>query len=804
MISPSLNPLSLQHWVDRRYRFSVNRDFINVLPLLFEQWQWVESYRLNRAAASLVVSLSAGVGYDSWLRMQNDTLIEIHADKIRSSYINDQDKDEFVLVADGTQAEIAAAQAITHSKLIPPRLRLPLFALALTTFSLPFELPFFPILLIVLLAGGRCFDRARISLWGRKRLNVDVLDALALVIHSLEGFLFGPALMLSMIEGGESIRDATARAACSSNRSLKADLNREVKVRRGAQILSLRLAEVTIGDVVLLFAGDQVPVDGTVLVGQSSLDVRSLTGESVPRYVEPGDEVLASSMLIEGYIEVSTIAVGDHTKAGQIAQLLHDAPVCDTRVGNYAAKVADKFVLPTLALSALSFGLFGSISQAASLLMLDLGTGLRVSVPTSILASLNRAASEGILIRSGRALEALADVDVVVFDKTGTLTTGEPELLHIEVLDDLFTQYDILQLAASAEQGLNHPIALAITEAAKRYQLSLLPIDQWSCEIGRGVCAIQAGRKLLVGNRRLLRDGGIDPPPINTEPHLRVATQIIVAVDGRLAGIIYVSDSLRPDSLQLVESLMERGIQSHLLTGDSEAVALQVGMKLGLSRAQIHAEALPDVKADVVQRLKAQGHRVAFVGDGLNDSAALAYADVAISFYHGSDIAKDTAEIVLSGENIIQLLEAYELAKFSFSIVKQNIAIVGVPNLSALLIGVLLPIHPLLAIFINNGSCIFAALNALRPLRFTASSRAFVPQTKEIVQKTVPSQLISQTLNNKQLSLRLGVSSQKLVARRCKPDFSRWSASIDPENLLWLYQSDLNTFTTQSSANNLQ
>ena len=804
MISPSLNPLSLQHWVDRRYRFSVNRDFINLLPLLFEQWQWVESYRLNRAAASLVVSLSAGVGYDSWLRMQNDTLIEIHADKIRSSYINDQDKDEFVLVADGTQAEIAASQAITHSKLIPPRLRLPLFALALTTFSLPFELPFFPILLIVLLAGGRCFDRARISLWGRKRLNVDVLDALALVIHSLEGFLFGPALMLSMIEGGESIRDATARAACSSNRSLKADLNREVKVRRGAQILSLRLAEVTIGDVVLLFAGDQVPVDGTVLVGQSSLDVRSLTGESVPRYVEPGDEVLASSMLIEGYIEVSTIAVGDHTKAGQIAQLLHDAPVCDTRVGNYAAKVADKFVLPTLALSALSFGLFGSISQAASLLMLDLGTGLRVSVPTSILASLNRAASEGILIRSGRALEALADVDVVVFDKTGTLTTGEPELLHIEVLDDLFTQYDILQLAASAEQGLNHPIALAITEAAKRYQLSLLPIDQWSCEIGRGVCAIQAGRKLLVGNRRLLRDGGIDPPPINTEPHLRVATQIIVAVDGRLAGIIYVSDSLRPDSLQLVESLMERGIQSHLLTGDSEAVALQVGMKLGLSRAQIHAEALPDVKADVVQRLKAEGHRVAFVGDGLNDSAALAYADVAISFYHGSDIAKDTAEIVLSGENIIQLLEAYELAKFSFSIVKQNIAIVGVPNLSALLIGVLLPIHPLLAIFINNGSCIFAALNALRPLRFTASSRAFVPQTKEIVQKTVPSQLISQTLNNKQLSLRLGVSSQKLVARRCKPDFSRWSASIDPENLLWLYQSDLNTFTTQSSANNLQ
>lgn len=810
MKSTIQNPLVLHHRVDRRCRFSINRDFINLLPILFEQWQSVESYRLNRPAASLVVSLDAGIDCFSWLEVQNIALSKIHADRIKSAFYNiDQDKidQENVelapLVADGTQAEIAAALASARLDLLPPRLRLPLFALALTTFSIPFELPFFPLLLIVLLAGGRCFDRARISLWDRKRLNVDVLDALAVVLHSFEGFLFGPALMLSMIEGGESIRDATARVAYSSSRSLKADLNREVKVRRGAQILSVRLADVIVGDIVLLFAGDQVPIDGTVLIGQSSLDVRSLTGESVPRYVEPGDEVLASSMLLEGSIEVSTIAVGDHTKAGQIAQLLQDAPVCDSRVGNYAAKVADQFVLPTLALSALSFGLFGSISQAASLLMLDLGTGLRVSVPTSILASLNRAASQGILIRSGRALEALADVDVVVFDKTGTLTTGEPELLHIEVLDNLFSESDLLQLAASAEQGLNHPIALAITNAAQQHQLSLLPIDHWRCEIGRGVCAIQAGRSLLVGNRRLLRDEGIDPPPFNTESHLRVASQIIVAVDGRLAGVIYVADSLRPDSLQLVESLLARGIQSHLLTGDAEAVALQVGMQLGLSRAQIHAEALPDVKADVVRRLKAEGHRVAFVGDGLNDSAALAYADVAVSFHHGSDIAKETAEIVLSGGNIIQLLEAYELARFSFSVVKQNIAIVAVPNLTALLIGVLLPIPPLLAIFINNGSCIFAALNALRPLSFTASSKAYVPENKEIVQKSVPAQLNSQKLDLKQLSSRLGVSSQKLVARRRKSDFSSWSASMDPENLLWLYQTDLNVFTSQSTANDL-
>ena len=209
-----------------------------------------------------------------------------------------------------------------------------------------------------------------------------------------------------------------------------------------------------------------------------------------------------------------------------------------------------------------------------------------------------------------------------------------------------------------------------------------------------------------------------------------------------------------------------------------------MGQQLCLSRSQIHAEALPDVKADVVRRLKAEGHRVAFVGDGLNDSAALAYADVAVSFCHGSDIAKETAEIVLSGGNIIQLLEAYELSKFSFSIVKQNIAIVAVPNLTALVIGVLLPIPPIFAILINNGSCILAALNALRPL-------AHRPNIK------LP-KLEIQDLELKQLAERLGTTSQKIVARRSRADFASWSASNDPQQYSWQYESKLRVFRVSS------
>ena len=779
-------PLVLRHRIGLRYRFAVDLNCVDVVSDFINSLTSIKKCRFNSLSASLIIEFSPDFDFDSWLSSSNKklTILALSNSSSTLSSFTLSDSELPPLIADGTQAEIAAALSSEKFDLLPTRLKLPLLALVTTTLALPLELPFFPVLLLVLLAGGRCFDRARSSLWGRRKLNVDVLDALAVVLHSIEGFLFGPALMLSMIEGGESIRDATARIAHSSTRSLKTDLETEVNVRRDDISILICIAEIEIGDVVLLFAGDQVPIDGIVLLGQSSLDVRSLTGESVPRFVEPGDDVLASSLVLEGSIEVSTTAVGQFTKAGQIAKLLEAAPVCDSRVGNYAAKVADQFVLPTLALSALSFGLFGSLSQAASLLMLDLGTGLRVSVPTSILASLNRAASNGILIRSGRALEALAEIDVVVFDKTGTLTTGDPELLHIEVLDSFYSQNDLLQLAASAEQGLNHPIAIAISNAAKSKKIALLTVDDWSCEIGRGVCASQSGRKLLVGNRRLLRDEGIDPPPFSFDSSLRVATEVIIAVDSRLAGVIYLADSLRSDSKELLRLLGEKGISCHILTGDSEAVALQVGQQLGLSRSQIHAEALPDVKADVVRRLKAEGHRVAFVGDGLNDSAALAYADVAVSFCHGSDIAKETAEIVLSGGNIIQLLEAYELSKFSFSIVKQNIAIVAVPNLTALVIGVLLPIPPIFAILINNGSCILAALNALRPL-------AHKPNI------TLPKPEI-QDLELKQLAARLGTTSQKIVAKRSMADFANWSAKNDPQQYSWRYETKSKLFKVSS------
>lgn len=747
----------LCHRAGQRCRFRVDPTILPALLGDHRVWNDVLFHRWNGWNQSLIVHFAPGADPLAWAD-QHATVAIAPA------------------LAPPPQPSDSVQSALDASRLelLPPRLRLPLMALVATVVAVPLGAPVAPLMVLVFLAAGRCFARAGDSLINQRRLNVDVLDALAVVLHSIEGFLLGPALMLTMIEGGESIRDATARIAHASARSLKADLTRPVRLRRGTETITCPLAEVQLGDVVLVFAGDQVLVDGQVVLGQASLDVRSLTGESVPRYAEVGDDVLASSVMLEGSLEIKATAVGDHTRSGQIVQMIQQAPICDSRVGNYAARVADRFVLPTLGLATLSYAISANLSQAASLLMLDLGTGLRVSVPTAILASLNHSAGTGVLIRSGRALEALADVDVVVFDKTGTLTTGEPELLQITPLDSRYTANKLLQLAASIEQGLQHPIAIAITAAAQHKRLALLPIGDWQCLIGRGVAATHKGRQVFVGNRRLLREQGIDPPPRPTDHRLRVATEVLVAVDGRLVGVLYVADQLRPESIALLKALKEQGIDSHLLTGDAESVALQVGHDLGLDRSRIHAEALPDLKAEVVRRLRAEGRRVAFVGDGLNDSAALAYAEVAVSFQHGSDLARETADIVLCGDKITQLLDAHALARFSMGVVRQNIALVAVPNLTALVLGVIFPIPPLLAILINNGSCIMAALNALRPLRFSPPA--------------VPQALAMPTpLGHSQLAQRLGISVQQLVARRSRADFPHWSSDRDPQTLSWRY-----------------
>lgn len=769
MREQSTTGFQLIHRSNQRLRLSLPLD--RKAPEALNQWligqPEILSARVNTLAQSLIITLppsNSGWSDDDVIRWMNS----LPSDGELVHQLNACPPIQDVALGDGNEEE----------PFVPSRIILPVSSLALALLAGPLSLPPLGVAIFILIAARLSFRRAWEGLRDERRINVDALDALAVGIHSLEGFLIGPALMISMIEGGEAVRDATQRIAHSASSDLLAGLEADVRrVDDAGNETIVPSSELKSDDRAIFYPGDSIPCDGIVEKGEVSFDVVKLTGESVPRHAEAGDEVLAGFILLEGTMIMRITAVGCDTRIGQITALIDSAPVFDTRVGNVAARVANRFVLPTLALAGVSLLLSaGNLAQAASLLMFDLGTGLRVSVPTAIMAALTRAGSQGLLIRSGRALELLDEIDVVVFDKTGTLTKGHPSVVHFDVLDPSFAPETLMHLAASAEQGLNHPIAEAIVQYAALSEQHPATPDAWDYKVGRGVSAVIDGHSVLIGNSRLLREEGLTEPELAIRPDLDTATPVFLAVDGAIVGVFHAADTLRPDSHALVQELHRRGIQAHMLTGDIAPVAHAVAARLGLRPDEVHAEALPDQKAELVKAFKDQGKRVVFVGDGINDSAALAYADVSVSFASGSDLARETADIVLTNDRVSDLIAAQDLSRLTFKLIRENIGIVGVPNLTALLIGTFFPLGPITAVLINNGSSLVAAGNAMRTLRFRPSPLP-EPQSCDL----------PAPLRASDLAKRLGTTHQRISSMRRRGGLPSWSRLQDPDGHSWRY-----------------
>ncbi|PLZ35937.1 heavy metal translocating P-type ATPase, partial [Fischerella thermalis WC542] len=412
---------------------------------------------------------------------------------------------------------------------------------------------------------------------------------------------------------------------------------------------------------------------------------------------------------------ILTEKVGHDTLAGKSLQLMEQAPVHDTRMENYAATVAQKTVLPTLLLGAAVFALTRNPARAASVLTLDFATGIRVSVPTTVLAALTHAAQRGVLIRSGRALEQLAQVDTIVFDKTGTLTQGEAAVVGVESLNPAVSSVRVLQLAATAEQRLTHPVAEAVIRYAEAHKVEMLPRSKWDYQLGLGVKAEIDGETVFVGSERFLRLQQVDMSGL--EGRQKPASAIYVGSNDQLLGIIEYSDLLRPESREVISRLLTvENVEVHMLTGDNKQTASAVAAQLGIAPINTHAEAFPEQKATVVRELHEQNKTVAFVGDGINDSPALAYADVSVSFANGSDIARETADVVLMHNNLHGLLEAIAIARQTKQLIQQNTGIIAIPNLAALMVAVFFGLNPLAATVVNNGSTVVAGVNGLRPL----------------------------------------------------------------------------------------
>jgi Cu2+-exporting ATPase len=586
--------------------------------------------------------------------------------------------------------------------------------------------PLAPLLLPLLLVGSALpmIKRAYEAITGGGRLTVDVLDASATALLGLQGQLKMATFMVWLINLGDFIRDATVAQARAAVESVLSYREASAWVVKGRRKLKLPVPAIAIGDTVVVYPGDRIPVDGIVLTGKASVDQHALTGESMPVEKHGGEKVFASTVVKEGKLYVRTLHVGDETEAAKIVHLVEQAPSHRTAIQNYAERWANELV-PYSFMGAGLRGMLGSgANGAATVLLIDYGTGIRIAAPTAVLATMTQAVHQGILFKGGRSLEQLAGVDAVVFDKTGTLTTGLPEVIAVRAYGRAARE-KVLALAAAAEQRLNHPVAQSIVRAAKAAKLKIPARTSSDYSIGLGVASQVNGYKVYVGCPRYMKHMGIEIPSVAQHDVGAFARQamspVCVAVDETLIGLIAYADRIRPEAARVIERLQGLGVkETVMLTGDHHDVAQAVAGQLGIR--QYEAEVLPSRKMEVIKSLQQRGRKVAFIGDGINDSPALAHADVGMAVKGGADVAQETAHVILLNGNLHSVPTAIVLARDAVDLIHENWNIIAVPNTVALALACCGALGPAAATLLSNGSAIVATGNALRPLW---SNRAF-------------------------------------------------------------------------------
>src|SRR3984957_5579491 len=475
--------------------------------------------------------------------------------------------------------------------------------------------------------------------WRREgRLNVDVLDTLAIAASLMQGNPMAGAIVTWLIKLGDWIRDLTAAGSRRAISELLEFQTKSAWVIRDNVIIAIPAAQLVAGDEVVVYPGEIIPVDGEIIDGHAMIDQKTITGEGLPIMRAKGEAVFAATVIRDGQLTVRAIRVGVSTTAGQIARLVESAPIGDTRMQNHAEKLADRLVTPTLGLAVGTAALTGDFNRFLSLVIVYYGTGIRVAAPTAVLASMTHAARAGIIIKSGAHMEKLAGIDTVVFDKTGTLTRGAPAVIDVIPYQDHITPGHLLGLAAAAETRLKHPVAEALRVKARELGANVPDCEETKYRIALGVEGQVNGYYLHVGNERLMRQSEIN---IRAAEADRAALDsqgyscIYVAVDGTLAGLVPYCDEIRPESRPVIQKLHAMGIRNTImLTGDNSVVARAVCRDIGLTSH--FADMLPADKAGVIEQLQREGRRVAMVGDGINDSPALSFADVGIAMKHGA------------------------------------------------------------------------------------------------------------------------------------------------------------------------
>ncbi len=544
------------------------------------------------------------------------------------------------------------------------------------------------------------------------------------------------ALIIGFILAG---RWMEARARTRTAGAVRALLSLQARMARlvGADGTEkdVPIDQVQAGDLLRVRPGERIPVDGVVHDGRSSVDESMLTGESMPVGKGPGDEVIGATINTSGSFIFRATRVGAETVLAHIVRMVQEAQGSKAPIQRLADVVSGYFVQIVLVVAALTFGiwmLFGpeprltfALVSAITVLIIACPCAMGLATPTAIMAGTGKGAEAGILIRGGEALEIAHKIRTVVFDKTGTLTMGRPAVAFVVAAPGV-TDDELVSAAASLERGSEHPLGAAVVAEAERRRLTSAAVEGFDAVVGRGVVGSIDGERVLVGNRGLLESQGVAVDALGELAAQRAEnaeTPIFVARDGRVLGLITVSDPIRPQAAEAVAALRARGFEVWLVTGDASAVAHAVARQVGIEH--VMAEVLPAGKAERIAELQAGGRRVAMVGDGINDAPALAKADLGVAIGTGTDVAIEASDITLVGGDPRLVVSAIDLSRRTLSIIRQNLFWAFAYNvvLIPVAMGVLYPflgilLDPVFAAGAMALSSVSVVLNSLRLRRF--------------------------------------------------------------------------------------
>ena len=575
-------------------------------------------------------------------------------------------------------------------------------------------LPLWVLLLAIPIGLYPLVKTGLLDLINERKIGTEIFVTVATIIAIIGGEYVAAAVLMTIILIAEFIADLNTDRARASIKALIGSVPQVALVRNNGMEHTVPIADLKINDVVLVRAGEKIPVDGTIVGGQGSVNEAAITGESLPIDKTQGASVLTGTLVESGALDVRTDKLGKDTMFAKIIALVENAESEQAPVQKLADKVAGWLIPVVFVFLIIVYLVTRDLRLIVTLLIFTSPAEIGLATPLVMIAAIARAARNGILVKGGVYLESLAQADAIVFDKTGTLTVGEPQLVSVHVSTPEFTEEKLITLAASADRRSAHPLAKAVVAKAQQLNLTVPEPTSFEALQGRGVKAGIGNQVVLVGNEALLKENNV-ALPIEQD---RQGTTIYVAVDGCLQGWFNLADSLRPKAKEVIARLKATGFKHVvMLTGDNQQIAERVAAELGID--EIKAELLPEDKVNAIVNLEKQGYKVAMVGDGVNDAPALARAQVGIAMgARGTQAALEAADIALMTDDLQKIVLARAIARRAYRTIQENIfGGVGVVHVLGITAGLLGIIGPIQAAVLHLGPDILVFLNSVKLLR---------------------------------------------------------------------------------------